>query len=195
MGKIFIVMGKSATGKDSIYSEIMKNKDLDLMPFVIYTTRPKRCGEENGREYYFSDTEHLKELRNKGRVIEERVYHTVHGDWYYFTADEGQYDENNNYIGIGTLESYVKLKEYFDEGRVIPLYVECDDKSRLLRAIGREANQEKPAYNEVCRRYLADEDDFSEEKIKEARIKKRFENDGTVITCVHEITKYLSEFI
>ena len=52
MGKIFYIMGKSASGKDRIYSILSKDESLGLKRLVLYTTRPIRAGEENGREYY-----------------------------------------------------------------------------------------------------------------------------------------------
>ena len=55
MGKIFCIMGKSATGKDTIYKKILQNSELKLRRIVSYTTRPIREGEEEGVEYYFTD--------------------------------------------------------------------------------------------------------------------------------------------
>ena len=48
MGKIFYIMGKSASGKDKIYSRLAGNKELNLKKLILYTTRPVRDGEENG---------------------------------------------------------------------------------------------------------------------------------------------------
>ena len=99
---------------------------LDLKPFVLYTTRPIRSGEQDGREYFFVDEKRLSELREAGKIIEERMYSTVQGPWYYFTADDGQIDlAKHDYLGIGTLESYLKLKAYFGEQAMVPLYVEA----------------------------------------------------------------------
>ena len=114
MGKIFYIMGKSASGKDRIYSILSKDESLGLKRLVLYTTRPIRAGEENGREYYFTDENRLEEFRKTNRLIESRAYHTVHGIWTYFTADDGQINpQGTDYLGIGTLESYRKMKEYY----------------------------------------------------------------------------------
>ena len=193
MGRIFIVIGKSASGKDRIYKELMNADGLSFEKLVLYTTRPMRSGEKNGREYYFTDEAHMKALSAAGKIIERRVYHTVFGDWYYFTADDGRIDPGKVYLSIGTLESFVKLKEYFGGDRVKPVYIECDDKTRLLRAVGRESAQTEPAYKEVCRRYLADEEDFSEEKILDAGITVRFDNSGKVENCIERIQQYIKE--
>lgn len=42
MGKIYYLMGKSASGKDHIYEHLIQETALDLKPFVLYTTRPIR---------------------------------------------------------------------------------------------------------------------------------------------------------
>ena len=189
---IYILMGKSSSGKDSAYKELIKSEELSLEPLVIYTTRPMREGETNGKEYFFTDREHLEELRKSGRIIEERVYHTVLGDWYYFTADEGQiHPSQKDYLSIGTLESYQKIRDYFGEAAVSPLYIECSDPVRLLRAVDREKRQTKPNYKELCRRFLADEEDFSEEKLQQAGIKLRFSNDGTLEECLAQLKKQI----
>lgn len=70
MGKIFYIMGKSSSGKDSIYRQLEGNQELGLKRLVIYTTRPIRDGEENGREYFFADENKLKEFRRNGKLIE-----------------------------------------------------------------------------------------------------------------------------
>lgn len=187
-----MIMGKSASGKDHIYRALCEDSTLALRPLVSYTTRPMREGEENGREYYFTDAAHLEAFRQEGRVIEERSYPTVFGDWHYFTADDGQIDlEKADYIAIGTLESYKKIRSYFGSGKVCPLYIEVEDGTRLLRAIRREQKQKAPAYAEICRRFLADAEDFSEEKLEQAGIGHRFLNNAALEDCVQEIRQYL----
>ena len=191
MGKIFYIMGKSAAGKDKIYSRLIGNQELSLKKLILYTTRPIRDGEKNGREYFFTDDRKLAELESQGLVIEKREYHTVHGLWTYFTADDGQADlEKSDYLGIGTLESFVKMREYYGEEAVIPVYIQVETGERLTRALAREKTQDHSKYAEMCRRFLADEEDFSEENIYRAGIRKRFENENLDI-CVEEIVKYI----
>lgn len=191
MGKIFYIMGKSASGKDRIYSILSKEESLGLKRLVLYTTRPIRAGEVNGREYYFTDENKLEEFRKTNRLIESRAYNTVHGVWTYFTADDGQINpQGADYLGIGTLESYEKMKEYYGEETVCPIYIQVEDGERLQRALLRERQQENPRYAELCRRFLADQEDFSEENILEAGIRCRFENDD-LDNCVRNIIKYI----
>ena len=190
MSNIYYLMGKSSSGKDTIYKRI-KELHPELKTVTIYTTRPIREGEKNGKEYYFVNEEKLQQLLDDGKVIELRTYDTVHGPWNYFTVDDGQFDQDTaDYLMIGTLESYQKMREYFGEERIVPLYIEVEDGERLMRALTRERMQKEPKYAEMCRRFLADEEDFSEENIYRAGIRKRFENENLDI-CVEEIVKYI----
>ena len=176
MGHIFCLMGKSSSGKDTIYKRI-KELHPELKTVTIYTTRPIREGEKNGKEYYFVNEEKLQQLLDDGKVIELRTYDTIHGPWNYFTVDDGQFDQDTaDYLMIGTLESYQKMREYFGEERIVPLYIEVEDGERLMRALTRERMQKEPKYAEMCRRFLADTEDFSEENLKAVGITERFEN-------------------
>ena len=190
MGYIFYVMGKSAAGKDTIYKELVR-RFPEYGTVRMYTTRPIRDGEQEGVEYYFTDEARLKKLESQGKVIECRTYDTVFGPWSYFTADDGQIDlKQGNYLMIGTLDSYEKMVNYYGNEVMIPLYIYVDDGTRLQRALDREKTQNTPKYAEMCRRFLADAQDFSEEKIRQAGISHRFSNmDGA--GGYSEIEKYL----
>lgn len=177
MGKIFFILGKSCSGKDTIFQEIKKNSELDLKTVVGYTTRPMRENEVDGEEYFFVSRDRLEELQNDGKVIEVRHYNTVHGVWSYFTVDDGQIDlETSDYLYIGTLESYEQMRDYYGEDVVVPIYIEVEQGERLKRAVLREMEQSEPKYEELCRRFLADEQDFREEEIKRLGIEKKYEN-------------------
>ena len=125
--------------------------------------------------------------------IEARTYQTVYGPWTYFTADDGSVDlSKTSYLAIGTLESYQNLKAYYGVASLCPIYVEVEDGERLKRAIAREETQKEPHYEELCRRFLADAEDFSEEKLEQAGIEKRFFN-KSLETCLSEITAYIKK--
>ena len=191
MGKIYCMMGKSSTGKDTLYKRILAQPKLALKTFIPYTTRTVRAGEQNGVEYIFCGEDAVEKLEKEGKIIELRAYHTIQGIWKYFTVDDGNIDlQNRNYLVIGTLESFVKTADYFSRDKVLPIYIEVDDGIRLERAIQRERRQETPKYEEMCRRFLADAADFSEEKLEEAGITRVFENDD-LERCVQEIEEYL----
>ena len=73
---------------------------------------------------------------------------------------------------------------------VVPIYIEVEDGVRLQRALDRERMQAEPKYEELCRRFLADAKDFSEENLKKAEIERRFVNDE-----LEETERQIKEFI
>jgi guanylate kinase len=178
MGKIFYLMGKSSSGKDTMFKKLIEDKALGLKTIVGYTTRPMREGERDGVEYFFVDEEKMLLLEAEGKVIERRSYNTVHGIWSYFTVDDGQVnlDSDDKYLLIGTLESYEKVRNYYGKEYLVPLYISVDDGLRLQRALDRERQQDKPKYAEMCRRFLADEADFAKENIDRCEITVSYEN-------------------
>lgn len=150
MGKIFYLMGKSASGKDTIYKKLLEACP-QLHTVTLYVTRPMRVGERDGVEYHFTTEKELKAFQDAGKVIEQRTYQTVAGPWSYATVD---------------------------------------DDVRLERALLREKQQKFPNYAELCRRYLADEKDFSPENLKEAGILQEYCNHN-LESCVDLIKKQL----
>ena len=193
MNEIVFIMGKSASGKDKIYKALVEDFKGKFKTVTMYTTRPMRVGEKEGVEYHFVDDEKALEFEKAGKVIELRAYDTVYGLWKYFTADDGQIDltKKDRYIIIGTLEAYEKFLEFYGKEHLLPIYIEVDDDIRLTRAIKREKKQEKPNYEELCRRFLADAKDFNEENIKRAGIEVRFQNNTKLEDCIKRIEDYI----
>ena len=183
--KIFYIIGKSAAGKDTVLKGV---KDLipELKPMITYTTRPIRDGEKNGEEYNFINQKKFEKMKAEKKFLECRKYDTVKGKWLYATA---KVEKDGAYIGIGTLKSYMKLKEYY-RSQIVPIYVYLDDNERLKRAFKREEQQLFPNYKELCRRAMADEKDYSEENIGKAGIVRRFCNDD-LQQCIDNICVYI----
>ncbi len=193
MGKIILIMGKSASGKDHIYKGLLKNSSLNLKKVVLYTTRPMRQGEQDGVQYYFTDEKGYEKFRDSRKIIEERTYDTMYGLWRYFTADDGQIDlESGNYLMIGTLDTLVSLKDYFGADNIIHIMITADDGQRLEWALKRERKQEKPKYDEMCRRFLADEEDFSQARLDWAGVENIIANDGTLEDCLKKAEDFIT---
>jgi guanylate kinase len=195
MGKIFCLIGKSSSGKDSIFNRLKEDKDLNLKPVISYTTRPKRNNETNGVEYYFINEEILDEYIMTGKVIEKREYDTINGKWVYCTIDNDQFNlEKENYIAIVTLEAYKSFQGYFGSDKVFPVYIVVDDGVRLGRALGRERKQEYPNYDELCRRFLADGIDFSSNELYNTGIKRHY-NNNNLEECIENIKQDIIKLI
>ena len=177
MSYIFCLMGKSSSGKDTVYRKLLENTQLGLHRLVTGTTRPIREGERDGEEYYFYTNEQFEKLRADGKIIECRSYDTIHGIWNYFTVVHENLDvAHRDYLTINTLEAYVKLRDHFGEKCLVPIYLEVEDGLRIQRALDRERAQAEPKYKEMCRRFLAEEEDFSKENLARERIEPIFWN-------------------
>lgn len=184
-GRVFYIIGKSSSGKDTIYKRLLR--ETNLKPIVPYTTRPMREGEMEGVNYFFVSS--VEEMKSRGKIIESRSYNTKLGVWTYATVDDGQIDlSTNSYLTIGTISSYCKIKDYLKD--VLPIYIEVDDGIRLERALSRERLEKTPKYAEMCRRYLADEEDFSKEKLEVLNLEKVFKNIDLNL-CINEIKEYM----
>ncbi len=195
MGKIFCVMGKSASGKDTVFNRLFDVENINVKRIIPYTTRPIREGEEDGKDYIFCNEEKVVQLSKENRIIELRAYDTVYGVWKYFTVDDGQIElDNQSYLLIGTLKTYTEIRNYFGSDKVIPIYIEVEDGDRLIRAIMREKTQNTPKYEEMCRRFLADAKDFSEENLEKAGVERRFINEN-LETTIEEIAEYIRKEI
>jgi len=194
MTYIFCVIGKSSTGKDTVFDLLLADSSLSLQKIVTYTTRPIRAGEEEGCEYFFVDEGEEERLYREGKIIEKRSYDTVYGKWDYFTVDDGQIEiskgVDKSYIVIATLESFSKLRDFYKNAAVVPIYIYVEDGIRLQRALDREKAQNVHRYDEMCRRYLGDMKDFSEERLKECGIDHYFENVDSKRTA-DEIASYI----
>lgn len=178
MSRIFCIAGKSGAGKDTFYRAVLQKYAGALTPVIPCTTRPMREGEVNGENYFFVTEAELKKLEDQGRVIEKRVYNTVQGPWTYFTP-AFEPEEGRDYILITTLEGIRSFLRVFG-GDVRPLLLTLPDGQRLHRCLEREDAQKNPNYAEMCRRYLADERDFSPENLASIPNLRSIDTSGTV---------------
>ena len=182
MGKIYYIIGKSSTGKDSIEKRLIADPELHLSEITQYTTRPKRDGETEGVEYHFITEKEEEKLRKAGKIIEQRAYNTVHGIWKYMMVDDGAVDlKKHDYVAVGTLASYAEVRRFFPKGTVVPIYIDVEKGERLYRAVIRERKSAHPKYEELCRRFLADEADFDEAHLKAVGLMKE---DGEIVNRI-----------
>lgn len=77
-GFLLVMSGPSGVGKGTIVKEIMKQRE-DVVISVSVTTRYKREGEEDGREYFFIDLDKFGDMVANDQLLE---YARVHGNNY-----------------------------------------------------------------------------------------------------------------
>lgn len=157
--KIFAIMGKAGSGKDTILRKVMDGYSNKFHEIVSCTTRPPREGEQHGVNYYFLSIEEFTEKVLNGDMLEA----TLFNDWHYGTMRTGLSRDKIN-IGVFNPDGVRALLEN-DEIDVTVFYVRAGAKQRLLRQLNREEN---PDVQEIIRRFSADEEDFGDlEDIRE----------------------------
>lgn len=173
MNKIFYIMGRSGTGKDTMYNLLMQNimngnfssYGIDnLLPLVMKTTRPKRKGEIDGVTYDFVDKDKLEKDKEEDKIISLTSFFTVNGNWDYYTSKDSIKIDKFSYIGIGTPKSYKDLESIYTD-HMFPILLTVETDLLFPRLVEREKQQLKRNWKELCRRFLADEKDFSTEEI------------------------------
>ena len=151
--KVLALFGESGNGKDYIQRELIRLFPDQTKGIVSCTTRPRRDYEVDGKDYYFMTVSVFGEKVLNGTMLEA----TCFNDWFYGTAIE-ELECNKINIGVFNVEG---IRCLISDSRldVIPIYITASPKTRLMRALKREDN---PDCHEICRRFLADEQDFAD---------------------------------
>ena len=141
MPEIAFIMGKSASGKDKIYKNLIEDESLKLNTVILYTTRPMRAGETDGVtpsrvSFAFADTTFVMKYGNaklNGHIVkdEESGRFVVT-----FTAVGG-------YIPIMVMDAVINkngntLEMLFDVDRFVKVLTTIASKSQssTLKSVG-----------------------------------------------------------
>lgn len=155
--KVLALFGPSGSGKDEVSRWIASHfSNNTLQRIVPCTTRPKREYEINGQDYYFLTHDEFVRKDLNHEMLEVAAFN----NWLYGTLESTLSNEYIN-LGVFNIEGIESLF-YHSNIDVLPIFVYCEDKIRLQRALNRE---EHPNCHEVCRRFLADEIDFQQKNI------------------------------
>lgn len=166
---IIVIYGKSSTGKDTLMQSILEERPF-YHKTLRTTTRPQRRGEANDNYEFLDDSS--KTFRYE---MDDFIEHQFFRGWFYGTRKENL-SENIN-IMTGSIEIVEELQTYHaDEYNIFPVYLELDDKKRMIRALWRE---EKPDVHEICRRFVSETEQY--ERLK------RLDNVGLVLNAERSV--------
>lgn len=162
MKKIIVLLGASATGKDTVVKHISEKYSIPIA--VSYTTRPMRSNETQGVEYYFISDDEMHEKFKNGEVIEHTSYYIQSEDVSYTYANVTSEFEKGDYIlTILNPHGLYQFKQSLYKDNLVSIMLNCDDRVRLIRSLNRDENVN---VKEVLDRAIRDELDFIERRPK-----------------------------
>ena len=81
---------------------------------------------------------------------------------------------NDSYLGIGTLESFVRLREYYGNEVMWPIYIEVEDGERLERALARGKDPGESEIRGDVQAFSGRPEGFFRRKYSESRYRQAF---------------------
>lgn len=176
---MFIICGKSASGKDTLSQELISR---GYKRVVTYTTRPPRDGEVDGETYHFITNAQFQEMLKNHEFAEYNVFHTEFGDWYYGSAIKDYVDEPDRFI-ILTPSGIREVKEELEfMPHVIYLFANLSAIQRRLKLRGDNPDEAK-------RRIEADISDFKGFEQETDRI--IYNNDDNIVAVADKLEQFL----
>lgn len=113
-GKCIIFSAPSGSGKTTLVKDLLHKTDLNLSFSVSATTRNKRTGEVDGKDYFFKSKKEFKKLIKNDLLLE---YEEVYKDIFYGTLKEevSKLLKIQNVIFDIDVVGGIKLKNFFKD--------------------------------------------------------------------------------
>lgn len=121
---MIVLAGASASGKTEVAKLLAKK--YGICKVITTTTRKKRIGEIDGRDYFFVSKKKFEEMIHEGKFVEYTYYN---GNLYGSTKDQIT-DNKCIVIDPAGLRSYIALK---NEYKIVTFFLECDEETRIKR--------------------------------------------------------------
>lgn len=154
-----IIMGKTCSGKNAVVSELIKRGWSQI---VTYTSRPKRRGEKNGREYFYISEEDFASKINSGYFAEWKSYDVNGKTWHYGSPSEeiieASLDDKNHVIILtpqGVEDTLSFLSKYISDYQINTIYLYAN-RSTILNRL----QKRKDKNDSIERRMRTDDIDF-----------------------------------
>lgn len=153
-GNLIIISGTTCTGKGTVIQELL-NRNSNLSLSVSYTSRKKRDGEIEGKDYYFINKEQFEDKIKSDEMLE---YEIVHQDHYYGTPKKEVkklLDTGKNVILELDVKGAQHVKEMFPETILIFILApSMEIVKERIKARGKENNEQiikrfQAAYQEI----------------------------------------------
>ena len=132
-GKCIIFSAPSGSGKTTLVNYLLNQKELNLSFSISATTRQKRDGEVQGKDYFFKTKSDFKKLINNSEFLE---YEEVYDDVFYGTLESQvikQLETQNVIFDIDVIGG-IRLKEYF-KNNALSIFVKAPSVKELKKRL------------------------------------------------------------
>ena len=136
MKLLICIVGGSGSGKSTLENEIIIHDGFSKA--ISCTTRDKREGEHNGREYYFLNQEEFETLANNNELLEQI---TFAGNKY--GLSKAEFHKNKDHLvfvvepnGLKQILKYIDDNEDLDI-RPLIIYMDIPEKERFKNMVKR----------------------------------------------------------
>lgn len=158
MRKIFTIMGKASTGKDTLTKMLHERTELPIA--LSFTTRPMRNGETQGFEYDFITEKDFWDMHGCGLLAEYTSYDVAGGDTWHYGLTKEELEKSEYVLVIVNPDGFNQIKEIYGD-KVCSILIDAPADIRIKRYLDRDIVTETKA-EECCRRFLADQKDFKD---------------------------------
>lgn len=132
-GKCIIFSAPSGSGKTTLVKYLLNQKELNLSFSISATTRQRRDGEVQGKDYFFKTKSDFKKLISNSEFLEhEEVYDNV----FYGTLESEvikQLETQNVIFDIDVIGG-IRLKEYF-KNNALSIFVKAPSVKELKKRL------------------------------------------------------------
>jgi guanylate kinase len=154
--RVVVLSGPSGSGKTTIVSRLLSDPRLPLVKSISATTRPRRAGEVDGRDYHFLSQDEFDRRREAGDLLECAE---VHGAGYWYGTLKSEVERARQLGGWPFLEIDVEgalnvLRQYPDALTIFLTTPSDDEYERRLRSRGTESDEHIHRRLETARREL-----------------------------------------
>ena len=174
---MIVLAGASASGKTEVAK--MLAKKYGIVKAITTTTRNKRVGELDGKDYFFVSKEQFETMLRQDRFVE----HTIYNGNYYGSTKEQIGQNKCIVIDPAGLRSYIGLNSPY----IVTFYLEAKEETRFQRMLDRGDDIEL-----AKSRLEHDRIAFLEEKIPDVNYRINSETQN-ILEVAEEIVKLYNE--
>ena len=161
IGKCIIFSAPSGSGKTTLVNYLLNQKELNLSFSISATTRQKRDGEIQGKDYFFKSKSDFKKLINNSEFLE---YEEVYDDVFYGTLESEvikQLETQNVIFDIDVVGG-IRLKEYF-KNNALSIFVKAPSVKELKKRLSsrnKDSNESIEARIQKAQKEIEKESEF-----------------------------------